>query len=79
MSEFWIYENWAVQKAVLHRGDCTSCNHGHGIWGGGKTPNGQWHGPYDSEDQAKAAPIWPRREVRGCGLCMKLTRSIAVG
>jgi hypothetical protein len=71
MSEFWIYENWAVQKAVLHRGGCGACKHGHGMWGGGKTPNGQWHGPYDSEDQAKSAPLSPRREIRYCGLCMK--------
>ena len=71
MNEFWVYENWTVQKAVLHRGGCGSCNHGRGIWGGGKTPNGKWHGPYASEELAKSAPIQPQREIRGCGLCMK--------
>jgi hypothetical protein len=71
MGEFWVYENWMVQKAILHRGDCGSCNHGRGIWGGGKKPSGQWHGPYASVELAMAAPVSPRRKIRGCGLCMK--------
>lgn len=71
MGEFWVYENWTRQRAILHRGTCGSCQRGRGMWGGGKTPNGQWHGPFDSEEAARSVPLKPAREVKACGLCLK--------
>jgi hypothetical protein len=58
MSESWVYENWTLRKAVLHRGECGACKHGRGQHGGGETENGKWHGPYSSADTARSdAPI----------------------
>jgi F-type H+-transporting ATPase subunit beta len=71
MGKFWVYENWTVKKALLHREDCGACKRGLGMWGGGKTPNGQWHGPYASLELAMNAPVRPQRHVRNCGLCMR--------
>lgn len=71
MSEFWVYENWTLRKAVLHRGECGACKRGRGQHGGGETKNGRWHGPYSSADAARAdAPIRATSLKRECGLCM---------
>ncbi|MGD0556209.1 MAG: hypothetical protein ABSA93_14675 [Streptosporangiaceae bacterium] len=53
---FYVYENWTLRKAVLHRGECRFCNHGRGQRASGETPNGKWHGPYVSEDMARSDP-----------------------
>lgn len=71
MSEFWVYENWTVHVATLHRGDCRSCNHGTGQFCGGETRNGKWHGRYDSEEAARSAPLKPRSMLRDCASCME--------
>ena len=42
--EFYSYENWHHGYARVHRGDCHFCNQGKGLFGGGRTPNGEWHG-----------------------------------
>jgi len=70
MNEFWLYENWTVHTATLHRGDCQWCNHGAGQFGGGETRNGKWHGPYSSESAARSAPIRVNSMLRDCGSCM---------
>jgi hypothetical protein len=37
MSEFWVYENWTLHKAVFHHGECGACKRGRGQHGGGET------------------------------------------
>jgi hypothetical protein len=71
MGEFWVYENWTVHVATLHRGDCRSCSHGAGQSGGGETRNGKWHGRYDSQEAARLAPLKPRSMLRDCASCME--------
>lgn len=71
MSKFWAYENWRAHghRATVHRGDCGACNHGRGVHGGGQTPNGKWHGPFDSADEARSEAGRQGAQVRDCGLC----------
>jgi hypothetical protein len=68
--DYYVYENWVVHTAVVHHGWCRSCNHGAGQFGGGTTKNGKWHGPYQTEDMARAAPIRASSMLRDCGTCM---------
>jgi hypothetical protein len=71
MSGFWAYENWRAHghRATIHRADCGSCNQGAGVHGGGQTPNGKWHGPFRSSDDARSA-VSHGVEVRECTRCM---------
>ncbi len=63
---FWVYENWTAEhKAVVHRGSCGNCNDGKGCQQnklGNK--NGQWHGPFSSEEAAHAKAKGTGRPVR---------------
>lgn len=54
---FFIYENWQAgpHKAVLHTGTCGSCKEGRGLAGGSDPSHGQWHGPYATLEDARAA------------------------
>jgi F-type H+-transporting ATPase subunit beta len=68
--EFWVYENWAVRKAVIHRGECAYCNHGAGIHGGGRSRNGRWHGPFGTVGEAhNQARQTGQPDRRGCKVC----------
>ncbi|MFQ6076770.1 MAG: hypothetical protein ACE5Z5_11655 [Candidatus Bathyarchaeia archaeon] len=55
MGDWWVYENWMVNRVRVHRGECSFCKHGKGIH-----PNkveGQhmkWYGPYLTRDEAWA-------------------------
>ena len=54
---FYIYENWRARghKAVIHRGNCDSCNDGTGVTTGTRPDNGRWLGPFHNEPDAEAA------------------------
>lgn len=68
---FYVYENWNVRKAVLHRGECRFCHHGRGQRDSGETPSGTWHGPYVSEDMARSGPqVRATSRKRDCRICM---------
>lgn len=56
-ARFYIYENWQAgpRKAVIHRGSCGHCNDGSGKAGGYNRNHAQWHGPYDTLQDARAA------------------------
>jgi hypothetical protein len=41
MSEFWVYENWTLHKAVFHHGECGACKRGRGQHGGGEVASWQ--------------------------------------
>jgi hypothetical protein len=70
MTEFWAYENWRAHghRATIHRADCGSCNHGAGVHGGGQTSNGQWLGPFQSQQEARSA-VSLEASVRDCARC----------
>ena len=70
MSGFWVYENWRADghRATVHRSDCSSCNSGAGVHGGGQTPNGKWNGPYQSVDEARTAASRDAK-LRQCRRC----------
>ena len=68
---YWVYENWTHKKALLHKGDCGSCNHGQGIHVDAGSHNGRWHGPFETHDEAAScAAATGRQNVRGCKRCL---------
>ena len=70
--EFWVYENWPTNKAMIHEASCPYCNHGRGVRGVKDSPNGIWHGPFSGAREASdMASRTGRRTVRGCKHCME--------
>ena len=68
---FWVYENTIHQKCRVHRSDCSFCNDGNGIHGGGHTLSGNWLGPFpDLEKATETANNRKFADVRGCSLCV---------
>jgi hypothetical protein len=68
---FWVYENIIHKFARIHDASCSFCGDGHGIHGGGKTPSGMWHGPFDEIENARAAALRTKQpNIRGCSLCV---------
>lgn len=68
---FYVYENWQAgpRKAVIHHASCGYCNDGEGKAGGYDPRHAQWHGPYNTIDQARSASqalpgVVVRRECR---------------
>jgi len=52
---FYIYENWQAgpHKAVIHQGSCGHCNEGAGRAGGYDPRHAQWHGPFETIQEAR--------------------------
>ena len=69
MIGFYSYENWHHGYARVHRSDCHFCNRGNGLFGGGRTPNGEWHGPYASADLARSAVSSQVTDIQDCSFC----------
>jgi len=68
---YYIYENWTVKKARIHKGVCVFCNNGEGIH---KNPpgekNGKWRGPFDLYNSAKkVAQSLRNRILSDCKIC----------
>jgi hypothetical protein len=70
MTEFYSYENWVHGYGRVHLGNCRFCNRGKGLFGGGRTPNGEWHGPYGSAGLARAAISTRILDIKPCAFCM---------
>lgn len=67
---FYVYENWTVDKALIHRAGCSFCRGGAGLHGTGRTKNSAWHGPFDSSAAAMAkAKASGRSRIEGCSVC----------
>ena len=62
---YYVYENWrAVSKAVIHSGDCGSCNQGQGCHANPlDEENGRWLGPLESIEEANLVATNTGREV----------------
>jgi F-type H+-transporting ATPase subunit beta len=64
---YWVYENWrsGPHRNRLHTAECVFCADGRGYLGGADGANGQWHGPFDTYEEADAASS----ELRGPTYC----------
>ena len=75
---YYIYRNWAAEKkAVIHKADCSYCNHGKGIQDNPRgDKNGAWSQEYKTYEDAKNAAEMPYEshndlEVKNCNVCLK--------
>ena len=69
---YWVYEDKSGDShAFVHKETCSHCNYGEGR-GQGRIPGeSEWHGPYDTIEEAKQkARETGRKEKRGCGHCL---------
>lgn len=70
MDEFYVHENWTIDKAIVHRGDCSFCKRGQGIHANAGGRNSKWHGSFDGADLAlTAARAMKRTRTEGCRVC----------
>jgi HTH-type transcriptional regulator/antitoxin HigA len=68
--EYWVYQNWTHDRARVHRGACSFCNHGRGIHGKSSDRNGEWTGPFaDSAAAFAAMRRLGRTDSRACATC----------
>jgi hypothetical protein len=49
---YFVYENWTNTFCRVHEESCSFCNRRKGLFGGRKTPNGQWHSGFRTLDAA---------------------------
>ena len=67
---YFVYEKTIHKKCRIHRPDCSFCNDGRGVHGGGKTASGEWSGPYQDLAIAEAfANSRGQPDTRACGMC----------
>lgn len=70
---YFVYENWVRDKAIIHRSDCSFCNNGSGLHGSRTTKSSTWHGPYESASTAMTrAKACRRTRTEGCAICSPL-------
>lgn len=68
--EWWVYENWPTNKALVHRAACSFCNSGTGTGRGTPGKHGRFLGPFESRDVAlKVAAETGRARVDECRFC----------
>jgi hypothetical protein len=68
--DYWVYENWTIDKAIVHKAACRFCKDGRGIHRADEGHNGLWHGPFNERDLAfRAAAQLNREKTRGCEKC----------
>jgi hypothetical protein len=69
---FWIYENWTIDRAVVHYGECTFCKNGRGIRPiKDEGRNGKWHGPFDDLARARETAKSLNKNAKDCGFCLR--------
>lgn len=68
--EYFIYENWTHNKAVIHLAECVFCNQGKGFRENTTNKNGQWLGPFKDEKTAKSVAVKTKRKsILKCSTC----------
>jgi hypothetical protein len=68
--EYYVYENRIIDKAIVHRADCSFCKDGKGIHGRNTTNSSTWHGPFDTAGEALAnAKSQKRDRTDFCSRC----------
>lgn len=72
-ANFWVYDNWTINKAIVHRGGCSYCNEGAGIHANPSGRNSKWHGPFETASSALSkARSLQRLRTDGCSSCSPL-------
>ena len=67
---YHVYENYPENKARIHFSHCRYCNCGKGVHGRGrKTENGEWHGPFNTFQEALDAANATGRNASTCKHC----------
>ncbi len=69
--QFWVYLNTPNNKALVHLGDCSHCNHGRGRTDDKLEYNGQWLGPYDEATALATARRSHKKRIQWCGFCAR--------
>lgn len=79
MGEWWVFEDWMVNRARVHRGNCSFCKHGQGIHSDKEEGvNMRWWGPYQTRDDAWAlAKGLGRKDTNFCAHCCPTERKMA--
>jgi len=69
---YWVYENWTIDKAIVHKGDCPYCKDGKGIHPNKEEGrNGKWHGPFDVLAYAGNVAASLNKNARECKFCLQ--------
>jgi hypothetical protein len=64
MQEYYVYENWMTDRAIIHRAECSFCKDGKGAHNDASGLHGRWHGPYPDRNMAfKEAAAMKRRKI----------------
>jgi hypothetical protein len=70
MQEYYVYENWMTDRAIIHRAECSFCKDGKGAHKDASGLHGRWHGPYPDRNMAfKEAAVMNRTDMRACKIC----------
>jgi hypothetical protein len=66
-AKYWIYEDFVVHTATVHRGECRYCNHGQGR-GHGRDPSGSRWTSCSSASENAIRPVLTRNNslLRKC-------------
>jgi len=68
---YFVYDNWTIDKARVHRSSCSHCNEGRGIHGNPSGKNSKWHGPFETVAAADAKAKSLRRNITDrCRSCV---------
>lgn len=66
---FYVYENWLHDRVIVHRGDCSHCNHGNGSHGASSERYGRWHRDFPTRAEALGFALAKSRDARSCEFC----------
>lgn len=66
---YWVYENRTRKKAIAHRAECSFCNYGRGLHGGGRSASGEWTPFSDRQIALSYARSTQQPDIRFCANC----------
>ena len=70
MTKFYVYENWTIDRARVHKGSCSYCNDGKGVQVADSGRNGKWRGPFVERKTAfDILAKLGRADAGACGKC----------
>lgn len=70
---YWVYDNWTINKARVHYGNCSYCNEGRGIHSSSSGKNSRWLGPFGAVDEADDVARRQKRAITDrCSVCSPL-------
>jgi len=72
--DYWVYENFIHNKAVIHSTNCSYCNNGKGMTNRDKASRTRdiWHGPFNNLESVEIfAKNTTRKNIKSCDFCIK--------